>query len=203
MLALTLARDGSIERILVPRTSKHTVDAGDETGGDSRTPHHARDRPLREAQIPAHFNEPSIANDERHLSQQVLRRYRGIGIRQGVATGKDGRISGVLGSHYPVREELVRAPEQHDISFGHGTGGGGHDQERISRPDDRQHASAGGAQTQSAGGSQHLRCQITLQCARRVRLGVSRSHDLLLVEQFTVVVLTFPQESAVVTKTCS
>jgi hypothetical protein len=165
-----------------------TNDSGDGTFRDSSTQPYGGPFPT--------------SHDVRYPAQQFLRMNHRIGLTHGIAAGEERRA--VKFFHHAVRANPSIAAAQNNVPFGHITDGRALYHKRIARPNRGQHAPAGHLQSQPAPRAQDLAGEFTPGSVKNVRTMESSSHDALgVLWQPPPPPTNFPQERAVVTKTCS
>jgi len=103
-----------------------------------------------------------------------------------------------------MHEEAPIANEQYDLAFGNCVRLCLLHHQNVAGPNRRQHAPTCHLQPESAGGAQRVGRQFALEAVRSVRSCSGCHHeDLVLSPQPLWVTVILPQESAVVTNTCS
>jgi hypothetical protein len=126
------------------------LDPNDDARADCGALHYSSNRALRKTKIPGRFNLPAIAQNEIDLSQQIVTRDRSIVLEHCISASPHLLNAAATFRQDAMNDESALAPKQGDFASKNFSTIKPADDERISRPDCRQHAPTANPQPQSS-----------------------------------------------------
>lgn len=132
---------------------------------------------MRETQALAGLNAFTISNNVSYAPQQVVAADRRIGGGHGITT----RLNLIIGRslYHAMSEEPTIATEQHNVALGYFSSGFPVEDQRVTRPDCREHAPPRDLQMKAAGRMQDLGCEFAFERVLLTDRRLRERHDAL------------------------